>query len=165
MLPEKPPERIVLDAMDLLSPGIALDVACGTGRHARVLAARGWRVTAVDSSRVAVEWLKGADGIDVIQADLETGDYRIEPGRYDLICDTCFLHRPLFPKMADGVRPGGFFVGVFPLEGMNPAWLMRPGELPGYFADWEILTFSERPSGSGRLRAEIIARKPVTFPG
>jgi SAM-dependent methyltransferase len=165
MLPEKPPERIVLDAMDLLPSGTALDVACGTGRHARALAARGWRVTAVDSSLLAVARLDGADGIEVVRADLEASEYQIARSAYDLICDTCFLHRPLFPKMAGGVRPGGLFVGVFPLEGINPAYRMQPGELPGHFSGWDIVTFAERPSASGRLRAEIIARKPLTFRG
>ena len=164
MWPEKPPEPVLLQAAGLLSPGDALDVACGTGRHARALSALGWRVTAVDNSAVALELLRrnGADGIRVVQADLETGDYRIEAERYDLICDACFLHRPLFVQMRAGLRPGGVFAGVFPLEGINPAWLMKRGELSGYFAGWEIVHFAERRSGgSGRLRAEIIARRPA----
>jgi SAM-dependent methyltransferase len=165
MSPDKPPERVVLDAMNLLPPGVALDLACGTGRHARALAARGWHVTAVDYSLVAIERLRGEDGIDAVRADLESDDYRIDPSRYDLICDTCFLHRPLFAKIAEGLRAGGVFVGVFPLDGLNPAYLIRSGELPGYFPGWDIIGFSECPSPSGRMRAEIIARKPLTSRG
>jgi SAM-dependent methyltransferase len=121
----------------------------------------------VDSSAVALELLRreAPENIEVVETDLEAENYRIEPARYDLICDTCFLHRPLFGKMRSGLRPGGVFVGVFPLEGMNPAWLMSPGELEGHFAGWEIVYSVERPSGSGRLRAEIIARRPLTLPG
>lgn len=162
MSPQKPPEPVVLQAMELLPPGEALDVACGTGRHARAMASRGWRVTAVDSSHVALESLRGIPGIQTVEADLEADESSIGAGRYDLICDTCFLHRPLFRAMRDGLRPGGVFAGVFPLEGINPAYLMSAGELPGHFAGWEIVLFAERPSVSGRLRAEIIARKPVT---
>jgi 2-polyprenyl-3-methyl-5-hydroxy-6-metoxy-1,4-benzoquinol methylase len=37
-----------------LVPGRALDLACGPGRNALWLAERGWRVTAVDFSDVAL---------------------------------------------------------------------------------------------------------------
>lgn len=40
--------------MDALPPGRAVDVACGTGRHARELSRRGWRVVGVDVSTVGV---------------------------------------------------------------------------------------------------------------
>ena len=38
-----------------LPPGRALDLACGEGRNARWLAERGWQVTAMDFSPVAIE--------------------------------------------------------------------------------------------------------------
>jgi SAM-dependent methyltransferase len=164
MLPEKPPEPLLLEAMALVPCGDALDLGCGTGRHTRALAAGGWRVTAVDSSQVALERLAGVNA-RIIKADLEAGEWQIEAASYDLICDTCFLYRPLFPHIRDGLRPGGLFVGVFPLDGINPEYLIKPGELPGHFAGWDLLFSAERSSGSGRMRAEIIARKPVTFRG
>lgn len=38
-----------------LRPGTAVDLACGTGRHARWLARRGWEATGVDSSPGGLE--------------------------------------------------------------------------------------------------------------
>jgi len=49
------PNRFVEQALTDLPPGRALDLACGEGRNARWLAQRGWQVTAMDFSRVAVE--------------------------------------------------------------------------------------------------------------
>src|SRR5690242_19763895 len=55
------PEPFLLECLhELARRGLprdptALDVACGTGRHARALAERGFDVTAVDVSDVAVE--------------------------------------------------------------------------------------------------------------
>jgi len=49
------PSRILVAEADDLPPGRALDLACGTGRHAVWLAERGWRVTGVDFSEVALE--------------------------------------------------------------------------------------------------------------
>ena len=55
------PSSTVLEAVERLAPGRAVDVAAGTGRHARALADRGWRVTAVDFSSVGIEQGRAAD--------------------------------------------------------------------------------------------------------
>lgn len=44
-----------------LTVGTAVDLACGDGRHARWLAAHGWRVEAVDFSEVAIEQARSKD--------------------------------------------------------------------------------------------------------
>lgn len=60
-----PAARIVSEVTDAedagLSVGTAIDLACGDGRHARWLAAHGWRVQAVDFSEVAVEQARAKD--------------------------------------------------------------------------------------------------------
>jgi SAM-dependent methyltransferase len=55
------PSSTVLAAVEGLPPGRAVDLAAGTGRHARALAARGWRVTAVDFSAVGIGQGRAAD--------------------------------------------------------------------------------------------------------
>jgi SAM-dependent methyltransferase len=49
------PNQFVAAELDDLPPGRALDLACGEGRNALWLARRGWHVTALDFSAVAVE--------------------------------------------------------------------------------------------------------------
>jgi SAM-dependent methyltransferase len=49
------PNRWVAEQLSDLQPGIAVDLACGEGRNAVWLAARGWRVYAIDFSTVALE--------------------------------------------------------------------------------------------------------------
>ncbi|HET7690937.1 MAG TPA: class I SAM-dependent methyltransferase [Nocardioidaceae bacterium] len=58
------PNQFVASELGELTPGRAVDLACGEGRNAIWLAARGWEVTAVDFSAVAVEKARqlGADG-------------------------------------------------------------------------------------------------------
>jgi tellurite methyltransferase len=155
---EKPPEALVIEAVRGRSGGRALDLACGLGRNALYLAAQGWDVVAVDSSRVALEILseRAAEGLAVhsVLADLEAGEFRIEPDSWDLIVDCCYLQRDLFPSIRDGVRSGGLFVGVFPMSGINPAYLMRAGEGRELFAGWKLLSYTEAE------RTGIIAGKP-----
>ena len=165
---EKPPEPLLARAAAATTRGEALDLACGGGRHTIWLAQQGWQVTAVDSSGAAL-WLltEQTRGLPVrtIHADLEQDQFEIEADRYNLIVDTCFLHRPLFSAIRETLCPGGVFFGVFPLEGINPAYLLRQGELRGYFSGWELVHWFEGGTGpSQRLRAELIARKPFSSP-
>jgi 2-polyprenyl-3-methyl-5-hydroxy-6-metoxy-1,4-benzoquinol methylase len=51
------PTPLVVETASRVTPGRALDLACGTGRNAIWLAQNGWKVTAVDSSPTAIEIL------------------------------------------------------------------------------------------------------------
>jgi SAM-dependent methyltransferase len=168
------PHPLVLRAAAWLAPGRALDVACGAGRHALLLAERGWRVTAVDASSVAIEILqqRAAErgvSVDARVADLERGEFVIEPDAYDLIVVTCYLQRDLFPALRAGVKVGGVVVAVIAMidddpqvKPMNPAFLLKPGELRAEFADWELLhDFEGRPRAQSGLRkmAEVVAQR------
>jgi SAM-dependent methyltransferase len=82
------PNRFVAAELGELPPGRALDLGAGEGRNAVWLAERGWRVTAVDFSPVALDkaWaLARTRGVSVdwVLADLR--DYRPEPAAYDLV--------------------------------------------------------------------------------
>jgi SAM-dependent methyltransferase len=168
------PHRLVVEFASNLEPGRALDLACGVGRHAIWLAERGWRVTAVDNSRVAIEILqRRADerghSIDFRIADLERHEFMIEAGAYDLILDCHYLQRDLLPAIKAGARVGGIVIAVIAMvdddpriKPMNPAFLLNPGELRTEFEGWELIhIFEGKPAGGAHRRAmaEIIARR------
>lgn len=120
-----------------VTPGIeALDVACGSGRHARWLAAAGANVTAVDRDAAAVATLEGVPGIVAIVVDLAGAPWPFAACTFGLIVVTNYLHRPLFPTLLDALAPGGrllyetFAVGNERFgRPSNPDFLLRPGEL------------------------------------
>ena len=155
---DRPPEPLVIEAIRHRRPGRALDIACGLGRNALYLAAQGWDVTAVDASRVALDLLseRAAEGLSVhpVLADLEANEFDIEPESWDLIVDCNYLQRSLFPAMQNGLVRGGLFIGVFPMERINPAFQMRAGEGKELFAGWTLLHYVEAG------RTEMIAEKP-----
>jgi SAM-dependent methyltransferase len=100
-----PNPQLVAEAGDL-TPGTALDVGAGEGADAIWLASRGWRVTAVDLSPVALERASahaselGADiagRIDWVHADVTSWDPG--PGRYDLV-SVQYLHLLPAPRQA-----------------------------------------------------------------
>lgn len=164
--PDSRPLPFLVRAAQNLTPGRALDLACGTGRHALWLAAQGWQVTAVDYSAVALEMLRATAeqlgvAVEVRLADLETDEFDIAQDTYDLVCNCFYLDRDMFPKIRAGVSAGGVAIVIVPtfddspgLKPMNPEYLLRPGELIDFFTGWEILDYREN-----RL-AEILARRP-----
>ncbi|TDD60239.1 SAM-dependent methyltransferase, partial [Actinomadura rubrisoli] len=112
----EPNAMIVREAAGL-PPGTALDLGCGEGGDAIWLAARGWRVTAADISRLALERAARhaedagvADRVDWRHHDL---DASFPAGSYDLV-SAQFLHSPAGPPRepilraaAAAVAPGG----------------------------------------------------------
>jgi len=151
----KEPLPLLVRVVDELKPGRALDLACGTGRHAIFLAERGWRVTAVDASSAGIELAKGAArgrGVEVDWrvADMESERFEIEAEAYDLVGVFYYLQRNLFQQIRAGVRAGGIVVAMIQMvdespdvKPMNPQFLLQPGELRAEFEDWEILHYYE----------------------
>ena len=105
---EQPAVRAMIDR---LPSGVALDAACGTGRHAAYLAARGHRVIGVDATPEMLEVARRA----VPAADLRVGDLRRLPvadGAVDVaVCALALTHverldEPI-AELRRVVRPGG----------------------------------------------------------
>ena len=167
------PHPVLKSIVDNVVPRDALDLACGAGRHAIYLAQKGWRVTAVDSSREGIRALRRrADDagveVDSVVVDLESGEFQIKVNAYDLICVFYYLQRDLFEPIKEGLRKGGVFVGAIHIiddepdsHPMNPKYLLQPGELKAFFAGWQIDHYHEGRHGGAEHKhrdAEIIAR-------
>lgn len=156
-----PNTHLVAEASDL-EPGTALDVGCGEGADAVWLAERGWRVTAVDISTVALERAAAHAGtlpIEWRQADLIGWDPA--PECYDLVSSQYvhLLPEPrdaLFGHLAAAVRPGGTLLVVGHHRSDLATTMPRP-DVPELFftsedlkalldpADWEVVTDTAAP--------------------
>jgi SAM-dependent methyltransferase len=116
-------------------PGRVLDLACGSGRHARWAAGLGHQVVAVDRDALALEGLKDAR-ITALQEDLEQGAWSLMAQRFDVIVCTNYLYRPRMALMLALLAPGGLWIHeTFALGNerfgrpRNPDFLLREGEL------------------------------------
>ena len=121
--------------------GIVLDLACGGGRHTRYLRAAGYGVLAVDIDVTGVEDLSTSSDIEIIQADLEAGDWPFGERRFDGIVVTNYLHRPLLPRLVESLAPGGVLIYETFAKGneklgrpRDPEFLLNPAELLDAFA-------------------------------
>ena len=150
----------VLEAMQFLSPGKALDLGCGQGRNALFLAQQGFDVTAVDQNELALEILQSI----VEQEDLEmtVGLYDINSAAltqtYDLIISTVvlmFLQADRIPaiiqNMQDQTNPGGYNLIVCAMDTEDYpcqvpfSFTFKEGELADYYKDWELIKYNENP--------------------
>jgi SAM-dependent methyltransferase len=147
----KPPAEPVVRAASGLAPGRALDLACGTGRHAIWLHQHGWTVTAVDRDAEAIAQLqRDYPGIDTRVVDLETA-FEIETAAYDLIVCWLYFQPDLYPRIAEAVRPGGIVALCALLQGRFAA---RPEELRRCFETWTVLHNAET-----ELTTELVAMR------
>jgi SAM-dependent methyltransferase len=127
----------------IAKPGPVLDVACGGGRHAILLAELGYRVEAVDRDVSAI-LARVEDGrsqigmgeIKVRAADLEGAPWPYEKEQFTGVVVTNYLHRPLLPHLVAALKPGGVLIYETFARGneqfgkpSNPDFLLRSGEL------------------------------------
>ena len=113
-----------------------LDVACGHGRHVRFFRARGYPVVAVDLDVSRLKDLAGDEGIEIVQTDLDECPWPFEGRAFGGVVVTNYLHRPLLPRLATAVAPGGVLIYETFSRGnervgrpRNPDFLLAPGEL------------------------------------
>ncbi len=161
------PRRLLVQHTPPPKPGQrALDVACGQGQNALYLAEQGYTVDAVDVSQVAVqrarrEMAQRGLQVNFIVTDL---DHHVFPQAvYDLICVFYFLDRRLMPALTATLRPGGLFIYETMNIGWlahsadsNPDYLLRRGELAGFFPGWQVVL-----SEDARDRSRYVGRKPL----
>jgi SAM-dependent methyltransferase len=107
------PNALVAELIAELPPGDAVDLAAGEGRHALWLAARGWRVTAVDFSAVGLDRGRGQPGADRVTWVEEDVQRWAAPERSQDLVLVAYLHLPepettaLLTRAVGWLRPGG----------------------------------------------------------
>lgn len=127
----------------------ALDLACGSGRHARHLASIGYQVHAVDKAEPdRADW---PTSIHFEQLDLEQAAWPLLGQYYDLIVVTNYLHRPHFHSLLNNLKASGsvllyetFMKGNERFGSpRNPAFLLEPGELIELTKPLHVLRFEQ----------------------
>jgi len=117
--------------------GRVLDLACGAGRHALLLAAQGYAVEAVDRDAAAIAGIVAREPrIAARVADLEGGPWPYYGVAFDAIVVTNYLFRPLMPQIMNALDLNGVLIYETFMVGnehfgkpSNPAFLLRQGEL------------------------------------
>ncbi|GAB3070948.1 SAM-dependent methyltransferase [Micromonospora schwarzwaldensis] len=155
-----------------LPPGSVLDLGSGEGGDAVWLAARGWHVTAVDVSTVALERLAVeaaragvADRITTARHDV-TRDF--PAGRFDLV-SAQFFQSPLvlpreevLPRAAGAVAPGGRLLVVE--HGAPPPWSGLDADDPRFASPEQILSAIDLDPDGWSIERLGATRRTATGP-
>jgi tellurite methyltransferase len=171
--PLQAPSSFLLRHLDELPRGRALDVACGDGRHALVLARLGFTVDAIDLAATALRRLRNVAAserlaVHPVQADLEA--FPIRADTYTVILNIRYLQRDLWSSFKRGLCPGGVLLFETFLRDQqrighprNPSFLLERGELARAFADLDILRYEEgllENESEPAFLARLLARRP-----
>lgn len=143
-----PSPWIVRGAAWIRPGGTVLDLACGSGRHLRWLAARGFRVTGVDRDAAAVEPLRAL--AEIVVADVENGPWPLDGRRFDAVVVANYLWRPLFPVIRAALADGGLWLHETFAAGnetvgrpARPDFLLQPGELLREATGLRVLAYED----------------------
>ena len=151
----EPRASLVLEQNKHLLPsqGVALDLACGQGGNALLLAQVGLSVSAWDSSSVAIEQLSHfAESIGV-SIDAQVRDVIQSPpeeASIDVLVVSCFLDRTLCSDLIKALKPGGLlFYQTYCQEKVgqqgptNPDYLLANNELITLFKSMSLRVYRE----------------------
>lgn len=163
---EAPAAAVLVDNRHLLPrSGTALDLACGRGGNALILAGAGLDTHAWDLSAIAVERVSALAARRGLVIHAEQRDVCAEPpaaDSFDVIAVSRFLDRRLCPALAAALRDNGLlFYQTFtedkdPSVGPgDPDYILRRGELLTLFAGLRPVVYREDGNGE----AMLVARK------
>ena len=172
-----PPALVLAENLHLLpAAGRALDLACGLGENALLLAERGLFVSAWDLSPVAIERLKREAAGRGLGVTAEVRDVQTQPPGaegFDVILVAHFLDRVLAPAIAAALRPGGLLLyQTFTREAVtaqgptSPAYRLAPNELLRLFPGLLVRSYREEGrcgdlSRGVRDLAMLVGEKPA----
>lgn len=147
--------EVLADNRHLLpAQGRALDLACGLGGNALLLAAHGLDTEAWDSSAVAIARVQAqaqAQGLALTARVRDVVALPPTPDSFAVIVVSRFLERALAPALIAALRPGGLlFYQTFTRQRtesaqgpQNPAFLLDDGELLRLFAPLAPVVYRE----------------------
>jgi tellurite methyltransferase len=155
-----------------ISPGRALDVACGNGRNGLFLAEQGFNVTGIDISSAGLAEARRRAVARALAVTWEVADLEkvsLPEKHYDIIVNFNYLQRSLIPQIRSALRTGGVVIFDTYLieqkevgEPKNPEYLLAHNELLEFFRGFRVFCYREgRFPDGGKIsfRAGILAQK------
>ncbi|MEM8610138.1 MAG: class I SAM-dependent methyltransferase [Myxococcota bacterium] len=162
-----PSDWIARVADQIRNGGRVLDLACGRGRHTRLLSERGFHVVAVDRDVSGVADLESDARVTVVEADLESESWPLDGETFDAVVVTNYLYRPHLLALVDLLVDGGLLAYETFARGQeaygrprNSDYLLQQNELRDTFAPHlEVLEFKQYVASPPAVRQRILARK------
>ncbi len=176
--PVQPSASLVLQQNKHLLPksGVALDIACGQGGNAILLAESGLVVEAWDLSPVAikqVDTIAKQKDLTISAKAIDVMAHLPESRTFDVITVSYFLERTICPAIIAALKPGGvLFYQTYCQQKVveqgptNPDYLLAENELLTLFSGLNVRVYREEAllgqhDQGWRNQAMLVAQKPI----
>ena len=167
---KSPAQFLAENSQSIPYAGTFLDLGMGEGRNAVFLAQKGYKVTGVDISSVAVKkayLLAQEFGVKIkgVVASLE--DYKIAPSSFDAIVCFYYVDRSLVEKIKSWLKPNGVLIyeayttrerNKKKRDPLDEETHLKEQELLKLFPGMRVLKYEE-PLHEKEFRSSIILRK------
>lgn len=163
------PNQLLVDAVEGVSPGKALDVAMGQGRNSVFLAGKGWDVTGFDVAEIGLQQARQqavARGVTITAVHASDEEFEFGRERWDLIAIIYAIEKRSVHRVRDALKPGGLVV-IEAGHSETPEGTFEFGsnELLEIFKGFRILKYEDTSGtydwGPERIRlVRLIAQKP-----
>ena len=150
--------------------GTVLDMGMGEGRNAVFLAQKGYKVTGIDISSVAVKkayLLAQEFGVKIKGVVASLKEYKIQPNSFDAIVCFYYVDKSLVEKIKTWLKPGGVLIyeaytvrekAKKKRQSSDDENYLREQELLRLFSGMRVLKYEE-PLHEKEFRSSIILRK------
>jgi len=167
---QEEPITDLVEIVDALPPGTALDIGCGTGRYAVYCARRGWRVTGIDDVPLALDRARAYCRESGQEVRLIRGDIAAHPevgDGYSLLIDIGCLHglnaaglSRAVANLSRAAAPGATLLTFAIAKGApKPGPIgIDPDDVPGVFRGWQLV--STRRADEIVMHGRLAAAQP-----
>lgn len=164
----KAPSKFLAENFNVIPAGSSvLDMGIGEGRNAVFLAKKGYQVTGVDISSVAIKkahLLAKEYGVRIKTIVGDLSKYKIKAASYDAIICFYYVDRSIVKRMISWLRPGGILIYEAHLlkqqkqDGGEPSYYLKDQELLTLFKGMKVVKFEE-PIDGQEYTSSIILKK------
>ena len=167
----KKPAKFLSKNYDYIPQGAhVLDLGMGEGRNAVFLARKGYKVTGIDISSVAVKKSRALArefGVRINGIVASLDKYKFQEKSLDAIICFYYVDRELNKRMLKWLKPGGILIyeaysdlqrQIKGYQQYDKRYLLRPGELLNMFDGMKVLKYEE-PLHQKEFQASIIIKK------
>jgi 2-polyprenyl-3-methyl-5-hydroxy-6-metoxy-1,4-benzoquinol methylase len=164
------PAKLLVDFVNRLPRGKALDIAMGEGRNALYLASQGFDVEGLERDEEAIRTClitAKSRGLKLIARTVDLEQYPLNQSHYDLITCFYYLQRSLIPQIKAALKPNGMVVyETFLIDNYlqfghpkHREYCFEYNELLNCFRDFRVHFYYEGMIEGRTFVAQLIAQK------